>query len=103
MAKTPRLPKRVAGVKLPKSVRESGGKLRAMFASEMAKGVLEKVISAAVIAFAAKLADSKVARDAADAVGVAGEGKRAPARTPRVPRKTKAAAARTPGRTRKGS
>jgi hypothetical protein len=91
MAKTPKLPKRVAGVKLPKSVRKSGGKVQAMFASPMARSVIEKLISAALIAFTAKLADSAAARDAGAAVkdkagGAARKvaavvpGKRAPAR-----------------------
>ncbi len=67
-SKSAKLPKRIAGVKLSPKLRKSGGKVRAMFASPMAQGILEKLITAALGAAVAKFADSAAGREAGGVV-----------------------------------
>ena len=81
MAKKNAIPKKVAGFKVPKSIRKSSF-LKSMLASKTGRDILGKALLAAAVAAAAVLteerediakAGKKGARKGARAVGIAGE------------------------------
>jgi hypothetical protein len=95
--KSAKLPKRIAGVKIPKPLRKAGGSVQTMLGSKMAQDVIEDLITAALLAAAAKLGTSAAARragkaakrTAADAVAAVAD---VPDLAVGKPRKTKAKA-----------
>jgi hypothetical protein len=64
MAKTKKLPKRIAGVKIPKKVRKRGAPLYDLMTQPMVRTVAADVLAAGLLAAADALAKSKPAKKA---------------------------------------
>lgn len=64
MAKNGKLPKRIAGVKIPKKLRKNGGAVYALVNQPMVRNVLADVIAAGLLVAADKIAKQPPAKKA---------------------------------------
>lgn len=64
MAKTKKLPKRIAGVKIPKKLRKRGAPIYELFKQPMVRNVVADMLAAGLLAAADALAKSKPAKKA---------------------------------------
>ena len=74
MAKTRKLPKRIAGVKIPKKLRKRGGKVALLASNPMVRNVLADIIAAGLLAAADAISKKPKVKKAGKAAKHAAEG-----------------------------